>query len=399
MSCTLPFLLLYPLITSSAPTSNEDTHGYVPQPTERGTIGILWSCILTLTICLWTSLHLNIPSPTDTSMHILRRKLRWMFIGAIAPESLAIMALNQRIIIQRCIDTINSLPESSSLREKWTLTDGFYLHMGGLVLSHPSYPNKTPIHFPQLIFLIEHHYITLPNSASQEIMDKSKADAVVKGLVCLQACWLLLQCIARAIQHLPLTTLELSTMAYVFFTAIVYASLWHKPLDVRVPTTIVLDSNQADDIRELLPPAIVNEDDILRSYLGGLRNRSIDNILGDVAKSAVVWGTFIFMTVFHGAWHCIAWNFFFASYAELWLWRACSVLSVVLTPLSLVVLMLGFHQQRRDWRAICLILGHTLAALSLGVRLMMLVEIFIGLRRLPVGAFEAVRWTSVIPHF
>lgn len=35
--------------------------GWHPEPERRGTFSILSSCVITLALCVWTSIHLNIP--------------------------------------------------------------------------------------------------------------------------------------------------------------------------------------------------------------------------------------------------------------------------------------------------------------------------------------------------
>ena len=47
-----------------------------------------------------------------------------------------------------------------------------------------------------------------------EIKDEEKSDWLAKFLVLLQTSWFVTQCIARFIEHLPLTHLEIVTLAY-----------------------------------------------------------------------------------------------------------------------------------------------------------------------------------------
>ena len=47
-----------------------------------------------------------------------------------------------------------------------------------------------------------------------ELKDKGKSDALTKFIVLLQTLWFVIQCIARGIQHLPITELEIVTLAY-----------------------------------------------------------------------------------------------------------------------------------------------------------------------------------------
>lgn len=55
----------------------------------------------------------------------------------------------------------------------------------------------------------------IPDVAQEDIEDKSKADGLAKMLVLLQASWLLLQVFGRLLAHLPVTLLEVNTVARV----------------------------------------------------------------------------------------------------------------------------------------------------------------------------------------
>lgn len=55
----------------------------------------------------------------------------------------------------------------------------------------------------------------LPSIARAEITDKSKANDLAKALVIIQACWMLVQVIGRLIAKLPVTLLEVNTIAHV----------------------------------------------------------------------------------------------------------------------------------------------------------------------------------------
>ena len=47
-----------------------------------------------------------------------------------------------------------------------------------------------------------------------QIKDKGKSDWLAKSLVLLQTSWFVMQCIARAIEHLLVTYLKIVTLAY-----------------------------------------------------------------------------------------------------------------------------------------------------------------------------------------
>lgn len=56
----------------------------------------------------------------------------------------------------------------------------------------------------------------IPDIPREDIEDKSKADALAKMLVLLQASWMLLQVLGRLLAHLPVTLLEVNTVAHVY---------------------------------------------------------------------------------------------------------------------------------------------------------------------------------------
>jgi len=78
----------------------------------------------------------------------------------------------------------------------------------------------------------------LPQVTEQFISDKSKANSLAKILVMIQAGWLIVECIGRAVAGLPITLLEINTMAHVVCALIMYALWWHKPLNISDPIVI-----------------------------------------------------------------------------------------------------------------------------------------------------------------
>ena len=73
------------------------------------------------------------------------------------------------------------------------------------------------------------------------IEDRSKADGVAKLFTIIQTSWFILQCLARLKQHLSITTLELSIIAFVVCTIGTNIMWFAKSKDVLVP--VVLNIN------------------------------------------------------------------------------------------------------------------------------------------------------------
>ena len=93
-------------------------------------------------------------------------------------------------------------------------------------------------------------YGQTPSISLESIEDKSKANSLAKGLSILQASWMIIQCIARTKQRLPLSLLEVHTMVHVICAFAMYTFWLHKPLDVQDPT--LLDLNEYGELLSLM---------------------------------------------------------------------------------------------------------------------------------------------------
>ena len=106
--------------------------------------------------------------------------------------------------------------------------------MGGFKLFDENGPVRT-LAPQELQTLARKGEINFPDITEREIQDRSKGDALSKGLVVIQTSWFILQCIARRIERLPITELELVTLAFAALNVITYGLWWNKPLDVQCP--------------------------------------------------------------------------------------------------------------------------------------------------------------------
>jgi len=74
----------------------------------------------------------------------------------------------------------------------------------------------------------------------EEIMDRSKGDALSKLIFILQSTWFILQCIERRVEGLNLTHLELTTLALASLNGITFLLWWKKPLGAQAIVRIHL---------------------------------------------------------------------------------------------------------------------------------------------------------------
>lgn len=183
--------------------------GWVSQPDQRGTMDIIWSCVATLFICVWVMLHLNVPAKDDSNWKLFLRRTRWLVIAVLAPELVMLFASGQWASAKRSVSEMDA-----SSHKGWSMVHAFYADSGGFVLQ-AKHSTPFPITAKQVHYLLETKYISMPSISKAEILDKSKADRFAKYVACFQAGWLVLQVAARAVQHLPVTLLELSTLALI----------------------------------------------------------------------------------------------------------------------------------------------------------------------------------------
>lgn len=84
---------------------------WLPNPTTRGSSDILQSCLITIGLCVWTAVHLNIPEDGKPEVLWISyqtwRKCGWVLIGLFAPELLIYTAWWQRAQARQFCDVYN----------------------------------------------------------------------------------------------------------------------------------------------------------------------------------------------------------------------------------------------------------------------------------------------------
>ena len=318
-----------------------------------------------------------------------------------------------------------------SLDLQWSKTHGFFIIMGGFHLfkrgskrtsDKPiSHEEDVPLHPLAAIDLygndtildVDFSSFTVPTEA--EIKDKGKSDWLAKSFALLQTSWFVMQCIARAVERLPVTHLEIVTLAYAAMNFVIYIFWWNKPLNVNRPVRVFRKSDVEEPISEGPRLALeVNRtslETILRFIAGNQdnfvdlsrenrvprfwANNSTDNnaVIADVIMLGV--------GVCFGAIHCIAWHFSFPTHTELLIWRlSCVAITAVPFYISFMGL-LAFWLVNVDFTIAAFIVGITFlptCILYILARVFTLVLAFTSLRDLPPGAFDTVHWTTFIPH-
>lgn len=134
----------------------------------------------------------------------------------------------------------------------WTLPDG------------PSQTSDRPCNYCECIWegtltasafyeVMDAGIIDFPTISKAEINDRSKSDLLNKAIASMQITWFIIQVIARLIQGLSISQLELTTTALAVINVTMYFFWLQKPFDVHYPVVI-----QTHSVEQLLAHRLRN---------------------------------------------------------------------------------------------------------------------------------------------
>jgi len=241
----LVLLPLLPTLSLAAPGGNDSAGsvsvsnsseylGYVADPAGRGTPSLVISCVVTLTLCVWSALHLNVPFQGRTKPQEALLNLRWIVAGIYAPELVVFVAWRQWCsarLLQKLVDGAPKSEEATAPEGgrpfQWTMAHSFFACTGGFALeldeladvtgSSGDHERKRPrrLTLTSRGMAVLAQSGKLPRVDKAEIEDKSKANDLAKATVIVQATWMIVQVIGRLAFQLPVTLLEVNTVAHV----------------------------------------------------------------------------------------------------------------------------------------------------------------------------------------
>ena len=318
------------------------------------------------------------------------------------------------------------------LELQWSTTHGFFMIMGRFHLferslketgednRNISQEGDKPLHPLQADDLDDcngYESFIMPTKA--EIQDRGKSDWLAKTLVLLQTSWFIMQCIARAREHLPVTHLEIITLAYAAMNFAIYIFWWNKPLNVNRPVRVfrkldpnaALDSNQPhrsspiewkltleEGLETLFVLMVTGEGEKVDMS----RENRVPMFWADDRRGehfAIADGIVLGVGVCFGAIHCIAWYFSFPTPTELLMWRTSSVAITAVPVYTPLMFFLGLLLRNTKFGGTHLYFGPISGGLLYIIaRAVTLVLAFTSLRDLPPGAYQTVHWTTFIPH-
>lgn len=153
----------------------------------------------------------------------------------------------------------NSLKIRKRLRRHpFTLVHAFYATMEGFAFTDAFDEDGNWLCRPVKLtaegiqFLMKYDPDLIPDLPRIWIKDKSKSNSLGKALLIVQVVWFCMNCASRLAERLPLSLLEVSTLAQGLFTLSSYVMWWSKPLNIAEPTWISMDDGRAQDAYALM---------------------------------------------------------------------------------------------------------------------------------------------------
>ena len=261
---------------------------------------------------------------------------------------------------------------------------------------------------------VDFDFSSLTVPTEDEIKDKGKSDWLAKSLVLLQTSWFVMQCIARAVEHLPVTHLEIVTLAYAAMNLVIYIFWWNKPLNVNRPVRVfrksdpITSDHGSESESESAPVAERSTSEKITIFILGGQDEFVNLSLEakiprfwacSTAKDVAIADIIVLgVGVCFGAIHCIAWSFSFPTYAELSIWRISCVAITSVPVYAPLIFFLSQKLSRMGYGALYFWGPLSGGILYILARAATLVLAFSSLRDLPPGVYETVHWTTFIPH-
>ena len=416
---------------TSMSTSNttDGRLGWESSPDGRGTIDIVWGCTLTIFLCVWTVLTLNVPAPDTTPWAFTRTKMKWAIIALFGPEWLLGMAGGQWSIARRA---------RKQFRDggiEWTMRQSFFADMGGVRVKLKD--DEFPVTSKHIYVLVKLGLIKLDAITPAAINDRSKADGVAKLFTIMQTGWFVLQCLARLIQQISITTLELSTIAFVVCAIGTNIMWWAKPKDVFVPIVLEIDCT-LEGLLAMAGPRTFDAsaeatnwrwsplerfDDLRPNFLADVgqyflhrsnlefsqpaqKSRFRNDRLPPLERDWLLGHFLGVLSLLFGGVYVAGWNISFSTRIEQIIWRVCTVMlfSLIVAFWTVDAAVEIYEKKTAPGKPKVAVtpakmaLYAAIAVTYMTIRLYILIEPFAYLRSMPPDAFETVQWLSFIPH-
>ncbi len=261
-----------------------------------------------------------------------------------------------------------------------------------------------------------------------------------------QLSWFIVQCIVRALQHLPIALLKMTTLSFAGLSIITYSLWWYKLLNMKYHISLDgsdcrlwSDTNDPEESTSLVSPFWAE-----RAYytLDSLMQWIVDITLGapvgefdedirygpprcnpgtteELPKRCLI---MVCVGSLFEVFHCAASSFYFSSHAETVLWWFASLAVLIglfvggnYTLIGVIIglanqewlsklarILDGLCKDTKPWEKILNLIASLMTLVGIVVYIvgwiMLIILAFLQLCSLPPFALCTVQWTTYIPH-
>ncbi|KAJ6142837.1 hypothetical protein N7471_002290 [Penicillium samsonianum] len=302
-------------------------------------------------------------------------------------------------------------------RTEWTLRKCFCILAGGLAIQTQDgwiyvlrRNDMKPFIEAGIVEDIDFH--------DRDVEDRAKADSLGKTFTVLQTSWFLVNIIARWANSLPVSPIELATVAYIACGILLYAMWWYNPKDMTTPITIYVRFDRNDIPTHLLDHTATNPHGWVHRY-AQIKKETVFSVFAQAARwfigaatgpvdttddpytglykpshGLIVTAINTFVAFLYCGIHLAGWTFPFPTEAERITWLVSSLACVALVG----IYSLAFNARKGFWYRIILLVELSCFAIYVILRLIIMALAFTSLRALPVGSYTTVEWVMSIPH-
>ncbi|KAE8355878.1 hypothetical protein BDV28DRAFT_162289 [Aspergillus coremiiformis] len=417
--------------------------GWTPEPTGRGTLGLITTSLTTIFLCTWVIIH---PRVYQNQLLASLHKLALFLKAIIAPELIAVEGFQEWAQCRRMVEDCAEFTKG-----EFTLAHAYYISM--LALRYRTANGDKVIWPNQYTWLLQQQLVDWEQHAHwglsvEDLWDKSKSDSLAKLVALSQVSWFVAQCIMRGVYGLPLSQIEAMSLGYIPFFMVTYFFWWHKPKDIRSPSLVELpemsleqrqvfesmavsekfdNEGKTDQVGYwntwyLTPRVFEKEEEdqeiqkargeaakiVVQGAVQGHQEHSlhdiamrrddfhdIEGLKTQLRKERVVahwdphlyrsqlWPVTCLFGVCFGALHLACWNTAFPTVVEVWLWRSSAFVSMI----SMLVFM-HFEKVVLRWGGPLTMVSIVSPGFYILSRIVMLGEVFAALRAVESGVYE-----------
>lgn len=282
------------------------------EDSNRSTWALVWSCLSTIFACTWTVLHPNLPRRNSPTVRIIIANFGYWLLAVFFPEyvfvTASLMRYRAMLLKKVCNEAqktryLESVDPDSWLskrarpleqaqnqgsvdphpfRTEWTLRKCFCILAGGLAIQTQDgwiyvlrRNDMKPFIEAGIVEDIDFH--------DRDVEDRAKADSLGKTFTVLQTSWFLVNIIARWAKSLPVTPIELATVAYIACGILLYAMWWYNPKDMTTPITIYVRFDRNDIPTHLLDHTATNPHGWVHRY-AQIKKETVFSVFAQAAR-------------------------------------------------------------------------------------------------------------------